>query len=185
MRGVSQDYSGKGSRVAIIEFCMWRKRLYYTIGICLIGLICLIAIDASSAKQADTPQYSSGQIPASSTPVRMTAASSSVASSTDVREAATLSQLKLGVRTKTTGCLPNQALPDRACSPGAVLTADTNVICVAGYSQTVRDVPISEKQQLFAEVTSFRSRIRFNMAHESRTSWKTICTIKYVPTDYL
>jgi hypothetical protein len=45
----------------------------------------------------------------------------------------------------------NQPLPDPACSPGAVLTTDTGVICVAGYSQTVRDVPISEKEQVFAE----------------------------------
>jgi hypothetical protein len=49
------------------------------------------------------------------------------------------------------GCVGNQALPDPACSPGAVLTTDTSVICVAGYSQSVRDVPISEKEQVFAE----------------------------------
>jgi hypothetical protein len=32
-----------------------------------------------------------------------------------------------------------------------VLTTDTSVLCVSGYSQTVRDVPTSEKQQVFAE----------------------------------
>ncbi len=55
------------------------------------------------------------------------------------------------MRTKTSGCVGNQALPDPACSPGAVLTTDTNVICVSGYTQTVRNVPDSEKQQVFAE----------------------------------
>jgi hypothetical protein len=57
----------------------------------------------------------------------------------------------LGVRTKTTGCVANQPLPDRACSPGAVLTTDTSVICVPSYSQAIRDVPTSEKQHVFAE----------------------------------
>ena len=60
-------------------------------------------------------------------------------------------QTHFGVRTKTSGCVANQTLPDPDCSPGAVLTTDTNVICVSGYTQTVRNVPDSEKQQVFAE----------------------------------
>ena len=60
-------------------------------------------------------------------------------------------QAHFGVRTKTSGCVANQTLPDPGCSPGAVLTTDTNVICVSGYTQTVRNVPDSEKQQVFAE----------------------------------
>jgi hypothetical protein len=60
-------------------------------------------------------------------------------------------QASYGVRTKTSGCTANQALPDPACSPGAVLTTDTSVICVSGYTRTVRNVSDSEKQQVFAE----------------------------------
>ena len=60
-------------------------------------------------------------------------------------------QTHFGIRTKTSGCIANQTLPDPGCSPGAVLTTDTSVICVSGYTQTVRNVPDSEKQQVFAE----------------------------------
>jgi hypothetical protein len=66
-----------------------------------------------------------------------------------VQDTATSTQL--GVRSKTYSCLANQTLPDPACSPGAVLTTDAHVICVAGYTKTVRDVPISEKKEVFAE----------------------------------
>jgi hypothetical protein len=57
----------------------------------------------------------------------------------------------LGIRTKTTGCVANQTLPDPACSPGAIINSDASVVCLAGYSQTVRDVPTSEKQEVFEE----------------------------------
>jgi hypothetical protein len=60
-------------------------------------------------------------------------------------------QTRYGARIKTSGCAANQALPDRSCSPGAVLTTDTSVICVSGYTQTIRDVPDSEKKEVFAE----------------------------------
>lgn len=55
------------------------------------------------------------------------------------------------IRTKTSGCVADQALPDRACSPGDVLTTDASVVCVTGYTATVRDVPDSLKKQVFAE----------------------------------
>ncbi len=66
-------------------------------------------------------------------------------------QSVTTAQPTYGVRTKTSGCIANQTLPDPDCSPGAVLTTDTSVICVSGYTQTVRNVPDSEKQQVFAE----------------------------------
>src|SRR5262249_57674800 len=66
-------------------------------------------------------------------------------------QAATSEQPHFGPRSKTLNCVANQPLPDPACSPGAVLTTDSRVICVSGYTQTVRDVPISEKQRVFAE----------------------------------
>ncbi len=54
-------------------------------------------------------------------------------------------------RKKTSNCIANQALPDSACTPGAILTTDTSIICVSGYTQTVRDVPDSIRKQVFAE----------------------------------
>lgn len=66
-------------------------------------------------------------------------------------QSVTTAQPTYGVRAKTSGCVANQTLPDPACSPGAVLTTDTSVICVSGYTQTVRNVPDSVKQKVFAE----------------------------------
>ncbi len=56
-----------------------------------------------------------------------------------------------GVQTKTSGCTANQTLPDTACTPGAVLTTDTKVMCVTGYTTTVRNVSISTKKKVFQE----------------------------------
>ncbi|MCL4369248.1 MAG: hypothetical protein M1337_08835 [Actinobacteria bacterium] len=59
---------------------------------------------------------------------------------------------KIGQRTKTTGCQANGPLPDSACSPGAIFaTATKDQICQPGYSRDVRDVPESEKNQVYAE----------------------------------
>jgi hypothetical protein len=56
-----------------------------------------------------------------------------------------------GIQTKTSNCVSNQTLPDLACSPGAVLTTDTKVICVSGYTATVRNVSEATKKKVFKE----------------------------------
>lgn len=56
-----------------------------------------------------------------------------------------------GVRAKTSNCTNNQILPDFACSPGAVLTTDSKIICVSGYTKTVRNVTEATKKKVFAE----------------------------------
>jgi hypothetical protein len=54
--------------------------------------------------------------------------------------------------TKTSGCVIAQALPDAACTPGAVIkTATKAKVCVSGYAKTVRNVPESEKNTVYAE----------------------------------
>ena len=59
---------------------------------------------------------------------------------------------QLGKRTKTSGCEAHGGLPDSACSPGAIFpNATPQVICVYGYTRTVRNVPFSEKDQVYAE----------------------------------
>lgn len=56
-----------------------------------------------------------------------------------------------GVRTKTSGCKANQILPDSKCTPGAVMSTSTVVICKVGYTNTVRDVSLSVRKAVFKE----------------------------------
>lgn len=56
-----------------------------------------------------------------------------------------------GIQTKISGCTANQSLPDSECTPGAVLTTNTKVICVVGYTKTVRDVSTNTKKKVFKE----------------------------------
>jgi hypothetical protein len=59
---------------------------------------------------------------------------------------------QFGQRSKTSGCQPRGALPDAACTPGSIITQATAArICVSGYTQSVRDVPISLKAGVYAE----------------------------------
>jgi hypothetical protein len=56
------------------------------------------------------------------------------------------------VQTKTTGCVAQGALQDFACTPGAIFPNVTKQqVCVPGYARSVRNVPQSEKKQVFAE----------------------------------
>lgn len=64
---------------------------------------------------------------------------------------ATYSLAAYGVQTKTSHCAANQALPDSACTPGAVLTTNIKTICAVGYTKTVRDVTDTTKKKVFAE----------------------------------
>ena len=58
----------------------------------------------------------------------------------------------LGVQTKTTDCKITGPLPDKDCTPGAIFdTVTKDQICVPGYSQTVRNVPDSEKNTVYRE----------------------------------
>lgn len=57
-----------------------------------------------------------------------------------------------GVQTKKSGCQVNGAFQDSACTPGAILSTGTKeAICVSGYARTVRNVPESEKIQVYDE----------------------------------
>ncbi len=60
-----------------------------------------------------------------------------------------------GVRTKTSGCILDRspgAIEDKGCSPGDIIPSATkDVICVPGYSSSVRNVPESEKNDVYAE----------------------------------
>ena len=67
------------------------------------------------------------------------------------REGATRDQ-PFGARTKDRGCLVQDALPDRACTPGAVLPDVTaEQVCQLRYSATVRSVPASLSREVYRE----------------------------------
>lgn len=58
----------------------------------------------------------------------------------------------LGKRTKTSGCVSSNGLPDPACTPGAIFPdATVDKICTPGYSSSVRNVPTSTKDKVYAE----------------------------------
>lgn len=58
----------------------------------------------------------------------------------------------IGVRTKTSECAAHAGLPDSACTPGAIFsTATKDQICQSGYAGSVRNVPTSEKDQVYQE----------------------------------
>lgn len=64
----------------------------------------------------------------------------------------TSGQPHFGVQTKTSGCVASGGLPDSACTPGAIFSnATKDQICQPGYSRSVRNVPLSEKDQAYAE----------------------------------
>lgn len=58
----------------------------------------------------------------------------------------------LGVRTKDTNCVVINSLPDKNCTPGAIIAGVTKEqVCTPGYSKAVRNVPLSEKDDVFRE----------------------------------
>jgi len=57
----------------------------------------------------------------------------------------------IGQRTKTSGCQANGALPDSACTPGAIFSDATAAqVCQSGYARSVRNVPTQEKDEAYS-----------------------------------
>jgi hypothetical protein len=52
------------------------------------------------------------------------------------------------VHIAASGCRQGR-LPDRRCTPGATFNVAATQVCVPGYSSRVRDVPASEKRQVY------------------------------------
>jgi hypothetical protein len=66
--------------------------------------------------------------------------------------AASTAPAHIGQRTKTSGCMAQNGLPDSACTPGAIIATTTRAeICASGYARSVRDVNEAEKNQVYAE----------------------------------
>jgi hypothetical protein len=53
---------------------------------------------------------------------------------------------------KQVSCTTQSGLPDASCTPGAIFpNVATAQVCARGYAQSVRNVPQSEKDQVYAE----------------------------------
>ena len=46
---------------------------------------------------------------------------------------------------------PQSIYPDPSLTPGDILTTDSSIVCVKGYTATVRDVPESLKRRVYSE----------------------------------
>jgi hypothetical protein len=65
----------------------------------------------------------------------------------------------LGIERKFAGCRVRGLLPDPACTPGAVFAhASVSQVCTPGYAQSVRNVPESLKEVIYAEYGILRHR---------------------------
>src|SRR5512140_269738 len=97
------------------------------LGVASIAFV-VLACDAGSVALTSVPPTSTSGVPSTGAPT------------------------KLGRRTKTSGCLSTNALPDPACTPGDIFPdATVDKICVPGYSSSVRDVPTYIKDKVYAE----------------------------------
>jgi hypothetical protein len=57
----------------------------------------------------------------------------------------------LGKPTKSSNCVAVNGVQDKACTPGAIFPDVTAAqVCVSGYSASVRNVPIAEKDDVYA-----------------------------------
>ena len=60
--------------------------------------------------------------------------------------------LHLDVVVKSTDCAVQGSLPDHDCTPGTVFkNVDQAIICVQGYTKTVRSVSVATRKKVFAE----------------------------------
>ncbi len=108
-------------------------------GVIVLAAIVIVVILVSSSGGSNAPS-----------PTQAAAPSGSATGTAPATAAAT--PPPLGQRTKTEGCVINGPLPDPACTPGAVFPNVTKEqICKPGYAKSVRNVPESEKNQVYAE----------------------------------
>lgn len=79
---------------------------------------------------------------------------------------AVLAKQNYGVQIKTNHCKADQILQDSACTPGAILTTSTTIICVPGYTKTVRNVPTSVRKAVFKSYgISYDKRGKYEVDH--------------------
>jgi hypothetical protein len=118
-------------------------------GVIVLAAVVIIVILVSSSGGSKSPSPTQAAAPSSSATGTTAATPAAVPGASGTPAAAAP---PLGQRTKTDGCTINGALPDPACTPGAIFPNVTKEqICKPGYAKSVRNVPDSEKNQVYAE----------------------------------
>lgn len=112
-----------------------RKIWIHLLGVCMVAALLLTACNSSS--------YGSSDIPGVTSSPNSTGSNSGSSSS---------GAPNFGVQSKTSGCIAQGGLQDKACTPGAIFPNVTKAdICRSGYASSVRNVPTSEKTQVYQE----------------------------------
>ena len=124
------------------------KKQHVSIGgvILLLIVYFLLRPYLSSSGTTSTSNSQSNQ------PTTVVAGNSSSSSNGNSSNGSGIQPSDWGKQKKTSGCIINGKFPDKDCTPGAIIaTATKDQICQSGYSQTVRNVPDSEKNAVYAE----------------------------------
>lgn len=80
-----------------------------------------------------------------------TGSSGSTATTSGASSTPSTAEPQWGVQSKTSGCQINGPLQDTACTPGAIFPNATKAdICTPGYARSVRNVPQSVKNKVYA-----------------------------------
>jgi hypothetical protein len=99
--------------------------------------------EPSAASTAPAPAPVSSEAPPTSLPIAPASVSASTGATPD---------RPFGPRTRDSGCISHDGLPDSACTPGAILpNATADQVCQPGYSSAVRNVPAALSRDVYRE----------------------------------
>lgn len=111
----------------------------------LFGILIILAIFLAACNVSVSTNGGNGGLSTSN-------GSSSSSSGNSSSSTNNTSTADFGHPTKTSNCHVQGPLQDQQCTPGAIISsATTSQICTPGYAKSVRNVPISEKNQAYAE----------------------------------
>jgi hypothetical protein len=121
----------------------FHKRIARGMGVGMLVSILAVACNAEQLGQVNSALNQAGTLSAQMTAPAPPSSGGGAASSGNHH---------YGVQTKTSGCVAQNGLADPDCTPGAIIDGVTAAqVCVSGYSGGVRNVPQSEKDQVYAE----------------------------------
>jgi hypothetical protein len=105
-----------------------------------------------SPTSAPTLTPTSSPLSTRNTTAESTPATAPAPTAVSAQQPASTPDRPFGPRTKESGCIAQNGLPDSACTPGAVFPDATAAqICRPGYSSSVRNVPSEVSRMVYAE----------------------------------
>jgi hypothetical protein len=118
----------------------------------LLHLLVLLALVACAPPLGPSTSIPTTAATTAAAPTSTSAPASATAAATSAAATSTPAQPQWGSRTKTTACVIQGPFPDPACTPGDIFPDVTkDQVCTSGYSSSVRNVPASEKDAVYAE----------------------------------